>query len=160
MLSGRADAPDATLLRALAAAQLDAATRPTISFLHVSAAGGTSLCLTARSNGLAVPTRADGRWNNCWDRALRDGPRWRAGGADALGPRWQHHSERAGPSDSCAGRLQHAAARGYDFLANENVLTPRRSPRWLLGGARNRGRRRRAGRGPHRRGEVIVLQGM
>ena len=87
MLSGRADAPDATLLRALAAAQLDAATRPTISFLHVSAAGGTSLCLTARSNGLSVPTRADGRWNNCWDRALRDGPRWRAGGADALGPR-------------------------------------------------------------------------
>ena len=39
MLSGRADAPDTTLLRALAAAQLDAATRPTISFLHVSAAG-------------------------------------------------------------------------------------------------------------------------
>ena len=55
MLAGRADAPDATLLRALAAAQLDAATRPTISFLHVSAAGGTSLCLTARSNGLTVP---------------------------------------------------------------------------------------------------------
>ena len=54
MLAGRADAPDATLLRALAAAQLDAATRPTISFLHVSAAGGTSLCLTARSNGLVV----------------------------------------------------------------------------------------------------------
>ena len=42
MLAGRADAPDATLLRALAAAQLDAATRPTISFLHVSAAGGGS----------------------------------------------------------------------------------------------------------------------
>ena len=51
MLGGRADAPDATLLRALAAAQLDAATRPTISFLHVSAAGGTSLCLTARAEG-------------------------------------------------------------------------------------------------------------
>ena len=125
MLAGRADAPDATLLRALAAAQLDAATRPTISFLHVSAAGGTSLCLTARSNGLSVPTRADGRWNNCWDRALRDGPRWRAGGADALGPRWQHHSERAGPSDSCAGRAvgdrgrPHAGARGGSSAGQE-----------------------------------------
>ena len=61
MLSGRADAPDATLLRALAAAQLDAATRPTISFLHVSAAGGTSLCLTARSNGLSVPAPRRGK---------------------------------------------------------------------------------------------------
>ena len=107
MLAGRADAPDATLLRALAAAQLDAATRPTISFLHVSAAGGTSLCLTARSNGLSVPTRTDGRWNNCWDRALRDGPRWRAGGAAA--PRWRRGSGACGLITSstpatCTGR--------------------------------------------------------
>ena len=55
MLAGRADAPDATLLRALAAAQLDAATRPTISFLHVSAAGGTSAAFNDYSTRVLSP---------------------------------------------------------------------------------------------------------
>ena len=102
MLAGRADAPDATLLRALAASQLDAATRPTISFLHVSAAGGTSLCLTARSNSLSVPTRADGRWNNCWDRALRD----------AVGDRGRPHAGAGGGSSAGQEAEKEEGARG------------------------------------------------
>ena len=57
MLAGRADAPDATLLRALAAAQLDAATRPTISFLHVSAAGGAVAADAPTSATAADPTQ-------------------------------------------------------------------------------------------------------